>query len=80
MTTIKDIINKIKWDPNIKDKDSYSLFYLDRITKRLVEIRFNQIKNIEGSFLIVDYEDETKEIPMHRIKKIMKDKEVIFQR
>ena len=37
MITIEDLINKIKWDER-EDPADYSLFYIDRMTKKLVEI------------------------------------------
>ena len=37
MIPILNLLNKIKWDKNLNPEE-YSIFYLDRITKSLIEI------------------------------------------
>mgnify|MGYP001601123489 CR=1 FL=1 len=76
MITIKELLNKIKWDKNLKQKD-YSLFYLDRITNELKEIRYEDIKTIEDNFIVLA--DDTN-IPLHRIKKVAKNNIIIWER
>ena len=77
MKTIKDLINKIKYDK--KEKGDYSLFYIDRIENNYKEIKFKDIKRIEGNFLIINKDKET-EIPLHRIKIVKKNGMVIWRR
>lgn len=77
MITIKNLINKIRYDK--REKGDYSLFYLDRIENNYKEIKFKDIKNIEGNFLIIDKDKET-EIPMHRIKIVKKNGMIIWKR
>ena len=76
MITIKELLNKIKWDKNLNPKD-YSLFYLDRITNELKEIRYKDIKDIEDNFMILA--DDTN-IPLHRIKEVRKQGKLIWRR
>ena len=76
MITIKELLNKIKWDKNLNPKD-YSLFYLDRITNELKEIRYEDIKDIEDNFMILA--DDTN-IPLHRIKEVRKQGKLIWRR
>ena len=71
MPSIKDIINKIKWDRSEDPKD-YSLYYLDRITKSLRRIMFSEIERMDGNFIVLNREGEETNIPLHRIRIIKK--------
>lgn len=78
MQPIQDLLNKIKWDER-ENSDDYSIFYLDRVLNKLIEIPYAKIKKLEGSFMILDNLDETN-IPLHRIKKVMKNNVVVWER
>ena len=78
MQPIKELLNKIKWDKK-ENPEQYSIFYFDRILKKLIEISYNKIKKIEGSFMVVDNEDESN-VPLHRIKKVTKDNVVVWEK
>ena len=78
MQPIQDLLNKIKWDKRENPK-KYSIFYFDRILKKLIKIPYTKIKRIEGSFMVLNNEEESN-IPLHRIKKVAKDNVVDCQR
>ena len=78
MIPIHDLLNKIKWDKRENPAD-YSIFYLDRIQNKLIQIPYAKIKKIEGSFMVLDSIDETN-IPLHRIKKVTKNNAVVWER
>lgn len=75
MITAKEFLNKIKWDKRENPKD-YSIAYFDRIKKILVEIPYESIE-IEGDFILTI---DGKNIPMHRIKQIKKNKKIVWER
>jgi|TARA_Y100000310_G_scaffold302635_1_gene340206 uncharacterized protein (UPF0248 family) len=75
MITIKEFINKIRWDKNL-DKDDYLLHYLDRIIKSEKTIKFEDIESLEGDFLMFD----NKELPLHRIRKVTRFGKVVWER
>jgi uncharacterized protein (UPF0248 family) len=80
MQSIKDLINKIKWDKNLKPEE-YIIGYLDRIKSQVIEIPFNKIEKIEGnSFQITNEKMETVEIPLHRIKIVKRSNKLIWKR
>lgn len=79
MITIEDLINKIKWDER-EDPSDYSLYYLDRITKKLVEIKYTDILRVEDGFIVLEREGEETNIPLHRIRKATKKGEITWQR
>ena len=78
MQPIHELLNKIKWDKR-ENPDDYIIFYYDRILKKLIQLPYNKIKRIEGSFMILDNEEESN-IPLHRIKKVEKNKVVVWER
>jgi len=78
MQPIHELLNKIKWDKR-ENPNEYSIFYYDRILQKLIKIHYNKIKRIEGSFMIIDNEEESN-IPLHRIKKVTKNNIVVWER
>ncbi|MBS3114317.1 DUF504 domain-containing protein [Candidatus Woesearchaeota archaeon] len=78
MQPIKDLLNKIKWDKR-ENPEQYSIFYYDRILNKLIKIPYTKIKRLEGSFMVLDNEEESN-IPLHRIKKVMKNNVVVWER
>ncbi|MCX8146908.1 MAG: DUF504 domain-containing protein [Candidatus Woesearchaeota archaeon] len=76
---IKDIINKMLWDRKER-KEDYSFYYIDRITKKDVEINGGDILRLDGSFIVVKKNDEEIEIPIHRIRAAKKGNKIIFLR
>jgi len=78
MQPIHDLLNKIKWDKRENPKQ-YSIFYYDRILKKLIKIPYAKIKRIEGSFMVLGDEEESN-VPLHRIKKVARDNIVVWER
>ncbi len=78
MTPIQHLLNKIKWDKRENPSD-YAIFYHDRILNKLIRIPYTKIKKLEGSFMVLDNEEETN-IPLHRIKKVMKNNIIVWER
>ena len=76
---INSVINKIKWDKK-ENPNGYSLYYIDRIENNYKELRFKDIKRIEGNFLITNKNNKEAEIPMHRIRIVKKNKITIWKR
>ena len=79
MQPIKSLLNKIKWDKR-EDPEQYSIFYFDRISKNLIELKYNDIKKINGTFIIVERNDEEVNIPTHRIREVRKNNKIVWKR
>ncbi|AJF63158.1 MAG: hypothetical protein QT11_C0001G1034 [archaeon GW2011_AR20] len=75
MISCLNILNRIRHDKNL-NKEEYLIYYLDNIDKRLIEIKFNEVKEISKNFISL----EDKEIPIHRIKEIRRKEELIWKR
>jgi len=78
MLPIHQLLNKIKWDKR-ENPEEYSVFYYDRILKKLIEIPYTKIKRLEGSFMVLDNEEETN-IPLHRVRKVIKNDKIVWER
>ena len=79
MITIEQFINKIKWDKR-ENPNEYSLFYLDRVSKKLVEIKYNDIERLDDGFVIIMMGAEEINIPLHRIRKVKKNGKTVWER
>lgn len=78
MIPVKDFLNKIKWSKEEEPSD-YSIGYWDNVDKRIVFIKFGEIRKIEGNFLLLDREEDTY-IPMHRIREVRKKEKLVWKR
>jgi len=78
MITAYEMLNKIKWS-NIENAD-YSIYCYDSIKKRLFEVRFEQIKEIGKSFMVIDNGNKEIDIPLHRIREIRKAGKLVWSR
>jgi uncharacterized protein (UPF0248 family) len=79
MITISDLVNKIKWDKREKPSE-YSLFYVDRMTKQMMEIKYTDIKRIDEGFIVLERDGEETEIPLHRIREVRKGGKTVWRR
>ncbi len=79
MQYILDLLNKIKWDKK-ENPDDYSIAYFDRISNKKENIKYVNIKRIEGGFIVLDKKDEKPYIPLHRIKEVSKKGVVVWKR
>lgn len=78
MQPIHELLNKIKWDGR-ENPEQYSVFYFDRILNKLIKIPYTKIKAVEGSFMVLDNEEESN-VPLHRIRKVMKGDVAVWER
>ena len=79
MTTIKELVNKIKWSKR-ENPDDYELFYFDRVKNESVPLKFTEIKNLVDEFLIIEKNNEEITIPLHRIRLVKKKGVSIWKR
>ena len=61
--------HKRPFEPDKGDKrkqpEEYSIFYFDRVEKKPVGIMFNDIKRMEGNFMIIEKSGDETNIPLH---------------
>ena len=75
---IGDLLNKIRWDKNLKPEE-YSIVYFDRIAEKSFEVPFKSIAR-EGNFIKVIRPGKEINIPLHRIRQVKRNGKVIWER
>jgi len=79
MQTIKDFLNKIKWDKELNASE-FSVYYLDNVSKKFVELKFSDIIRTEGNFIVIIKDFEETYIPMHRIREARQNGKTVWKR
>ena len=79
MITIKGFLNKIKYDKRLK-AENFSIYYLDRVNDDLIEIKYDDIKRLEGNFMVLEKDNHEVEIPLHRIRAVKEKDKVVWKR
>ncbi|HID71237.1 MAG TPA: DUF504 domain-containing protein [Thermoplasmata archaeon] len=76
------LLNEIKWNKNLKMED-YEIGYYDRVKKKIIRIRLTDVKFDRGdhfTFALKSREGKEVRIPYHRIKRVWKNGEIIWER
>ncbi|MEL9939909.1 MAG: RNA repair domain-containing protein [Ignisphaera sp.] len=80
MLKIKDAINKILWSE--KDIERYYIVIVDRAeVSGTKKIPLSRVARVDNNYIYVaDALGEEHPIPLHRVIKIIKDDEIVFER
>ena len=82
MIPIQDVLHRILWDPEF-GRGKFVIGYYDRIEHDIILVPFREIsfpKDGPGIFELLDHEGQTHSIPLHRVKSVYKDGELIWHR
>jgi uncharacterized protein (UPF0248 family) len=82
MIPIQDLLHRIKWDPEF-GKGSFVIGYYDRLDADIIRVPFRRVHLVHGEHFSFDVEDEagtTHMVPFHRVRKVWRDGELIWQR
>ncbi len=82
MLPIHKLLSRIKWDREF-GRSAFVIGYYDRVLDRIIRVPFSEIimEPGEGQALqVMDYDGVYHTIPLHRIKEVWKDGELIWQR
>lgn len=82
MVSIVDLLNRIRWDKEF-GRGAFVIGYEDHMLEHYVYVPFEEILFEEGnhfSFQIKNEMGQLITIPFHRVREVLKDKEVIWQR
>jgi uncharacterized protein (UPF0248 family) len=82
MIPIQDILHRILWDPEF-GRGEFVIGYYDRIEHEIILVPFREIsfpKDGPGIFELLDHEGQTHSIPLHRVKSVYKNGELIWHR
>lgn len=82
MITIRDLLNRIRWDPAYGGS-SYEVGVLDHVLDRVVGVPLGRLRFEAGNRFSFEMEDEAGEwvtIPFHRVREVRRDGVPIWRR
>ena len=82
MEPIQDLLNRIRWDPEFGFA-RFVVGYYDRLTHAIVKIPFEQISfdlDDHFSFEAVGEDGVLHNIPLHRVREVYRNGELIWSR
>ena len=82
MVPIQDLLHRIRWDTEFGCGE-FVIGYYDRIEHEIILVPFREIrfpKDGPGIFELIDQEGQTHSIPLHRVKSVYKNGELIWHR
>lgn len=74
---IGDLLNKIRWDKNLK-LEEYTIVYFDRIAETRFEVPLTAISR-KGNFFIINRNGQEVNIPLHRIRQVKRNGKVVWE-
>lgn len=82
MQPIHELLNQIRWDPNWQNS-RFEIGYYDRISKEIIRVPLKELyfsRDDHFDFQLLDEEGELHQVPLHRIKDVYRDGELIWHR
>lgn len=82
MMPIQELLSRIRWDKAFGDAD-FEIGYLDRLQHRVVRVSLKEIAFAPGDHYAFEFCDDLGEVhsvPLHRIKAVYRDGELIWHR
>uniref|UniRef100_A0A7C4FGZ4 DUF504 domain-containing protein n=1 Tax=Ignisphaera aggregans TaxID=334771 RepID=A0A7C4FGZ4_9CREN len=79
---VKDAVNRILWTvKERKELEKYRLIITDRINPRgYIEVPFTNIARVDNNYIYITSDDEINVIPIHRVIRIVKNHETVYDR
>jgi uncharacterized protein (UPF0248 family) len=82
MIPIQDLLHRIRWDPDF-GRARFELGYFDRMNGSIIRVSLGALhfpEDAHGMFELIDEEGISRSIPLHRIKSVWRDGELIWHR
>lgn len=82
MLPIHKLLNRIRWDARFRS-GRFRVGYFDRVARRIVVVPFESIRfpaGAPGTFEILDEEARLHRIPLHRVRRVYRDRRLIWER
>ena len=82
MIPIHELLNRIHWDEAFAQGD-FVIGYYDRAEQKIIRVPLQQIHFTPGDhffFQVTDADGYAHEVPLHRVKEVTKDGELIWHR
>lgn len=81
MIPIHALLARIRWDPAF-GRGEFVIGYYDRVARRIVHVSLRQLAFADHDHFactLVDNEGEAPQLPVHRIRQVLKDGRLIWQ-
>ena len=82
MIPIYTLLSRIRWDREF-GRGEFTIGYYDRVLDEIIRVPFSEIIFTSGnktSIQLMDIEGIIQSVPLHRIKEVYKDNELIWHR
>jgi uncharacterized protein (UPF0248 family) len=82
MTPIHELLNRIRWDKEF-GRGRFEIGYYDRHEDAVQRVAFREVVFPEGerhTFEVMDESGILRSIPFHRVREVIKDGQIIWQR
>lgn len=82
MIPLQDLLNRIRWDSDF-GQGRFDLGYYDRLADRIIVVPLQQVILTAGdhfAFQLITPEGEALSIPFHRVRRVYKDGQLIWDR
>lgn len=82
MQPIHELLNRIHWDDDFGNGE-FELWFLDHVGEMMVKLKLHELTFLSGDRFFFYYTDEhgvEHSVPLHRIKAVYKNGELIWHR
>ena len=82
MTPIHELLNRIRWDKEF-GQGRFEIGYVDRRESVVHRVALQEISFPAGerrTFELVDESGQSRRIPLHRVREVCRDGQIIWQR
>ncbi len=82
MIPIHELLSRIRWDKDF-GQGRFELGYLDRHEPTLQRVRLQDVvfsRDAPHAFEVVDESGQSRTIPLHRVREVIKDGQIIWRR
>jgi uncharacterized protein (UPF0248 family) len=82
MVPIHELLHRIRWDADFA-RGEFKLGYFDRVENRIIQVPLREItfpKDDPHTFELLDTEGRIHRVPLHRVREVFKDGQLIWQR
>ena len=82
MIPIHELLNRIRWDKEYGNAE-FTIGYFDRVEDRIISVPFKEIyfdRQDHFNFSLIDEEGEFHTIPLHRIRQVFRNGDLVWQR
>ncbi|MBI4819718.1 MAG: DUF504 domain-containing protein [Deltaproteobacteria bacterium] len=79
MTPIHELLHRIRHDLDFADA-RFELGYYDRLEDEIIRIGLADLRQSEGAFSIQDEQGRWQTVPLHRVRRVWRNEELIWSR